>query len=81
MPQLVLPSFADNPLSAQRVSERGAGLAHDPTTLDVGTARTLIERLLDEPSFATAAAEVAAEMASQPSPAAIITCMGQALAG
>lgn len=81
VPQLVLPSFADNPLSAQRVSDRGVGLAHDPTTLDVGTARTLIARLLDEPSFATAAAEVAAEMASQPSPAAIITRVEQALAG
>ena len=33
-PQLVLPSFADNPLSAQRVVERGVGLSHDPTTID-----------------------------------------------
>ena len=72
VPQLVLPSFADNPLSARRVTDRGVGLSHDPTTLDVGTARTLVTRLLDEPAFRTAAAEVAAEIASQPSPAAIV---------
>ena len=80
VPQLVLPSFADNPLSAGRVSDRGVGLSHDPTTLDVETARTLIMRLLDEPAFGAAAAEVAAEMASQPSPAAIIGRVEEALA-
>ena len=34
VPQLVLPAFADNPLSAQRVVDRGVGLAHDPATID-----------------------------------------------
>jgi UDP:flavonoid glycosyltransferase YjiC (YdhE family) len=72
VPQLVLPAFADNPLSARRVSDRGVGLAHDPATLDVPTARTLVARLLDEPAFAAAATEVATEMAAQPSPAAIV---------
>ena len=80
VPQLVLPSFADNPLAAGRVRDRGVGLAHDPTTLDVATARTLIKRLLDEPAFGAAAAEVAAEMASQPSPAAIIARVEEELA-
>lgn len=80
VPQLVLPSFADNPLSARRVSDRGVGLSHDPTTLDVDTARTLITRLLDEPTFGTAAAEVAAEIAAQPSPAAIIGRVEEVLA-
>ena len=51
VPQLVLPSFADNPLSAQRVGDRGVGLSHDPTTLAVATARTLVGRLLEEPAF------------------------------
>lgn len=81
VPQLVLPSFADNPLSAERVATRGVGLAHDPTTLDAPTARDLVRRLLDEPSFATAATEVAAEMAAQPSPAAIVRRVEAALAG
>jgi UDP:flavonoid glycosyltransferase YjiC (YdhE family) len=35
VPQLVLPSFADNPLSAQRVVERGVGLSHEPATITV----------------------------------------------
>jgi UDP:flavonoid glycosyltransferase YjiC (YdhE family) len=80
VPQLVLPAFADNPLSAKRVSDRGVGLEHDPKTLDVETARSLVVRLLDEPAFAAAAAEVASEMASQPSPAAIVTRVEDALA-
>ena len=79
VPQLVLPSFADNPLSAERVSERGVGLSHDPTTLDVETVRALVLRLLEEPSFREAAGEVAAEMAQQPSPATIIGRVERAL--
>ena len=72
VPQLVLPAFADNPMSARRVSDRGVGLEHDPATLDVATATSLVRRLLEEPRFVTAAAEVAAEMATQPSPAAVV---------
>lgn len=72
VPQLVLPSFADNPLSAQRVVERGVGLSLDPATLDEPTVRDAIRRLLDEPGFAAAAREVSAEMATQPSPAAVL---------
>ena len=72
VPQLVLPSFADNPLAAQRVAERGVGLSHDPATLDVATVRTAVRRLLTEKEFATAADQVRAEMATQPSPAAVV---------
>lgn len=72
IPQLVLPSFADGPLSAQRVVDRGLGLSHDPATLDVETVRRLVGRLLDEPAFRTAAAEVGAEIAGQPSPAEVM---------
>jgi UDP:flavonoid glycosyltransferase YjiC (YdhE family) len=72
VPQLVLPSFADNPMSARRVADRGVGLSHDPATIDIATARKLLDTLLTDPSFATAAREVAAEMATQPSPASII---------
>jgi UDP:flavonoid glycosyltransferase YjiC (YdhE family) len=80
VPQLVLPAFADNPLSAQRVVDRGVGLAHDPTTLDIEAARDLVRRVLDEPGFAAAAQEVAAEMATQPSPAAVVARLETALA-
>lgn len=72
IPQLVMPSFADNFLSAQRVVERGVGLSLDPTTVDGATVRASIERLLAEPAFTAAALEVSAEMATQPSPTAVI---------
>ncbi len=72
VPQLVLPSFADNPLSAQRVADRGVGLSHDPATVDAATVRAMVERLLTEDGFRTAAREVAAEMATQPSPADVL---------
>jgi UDP:flavonoid glycosyltransferase YjiC (YdhE family) len=72
VPQLVLPSFADNPLAAQRVVDRGVGLSHDPSTVDTETVRTMVHRLLTEDAFRVAAEEVRAEMAAQPSPSSII---------
>lgn len=81
VPQLVLPSFADNPLSAQRVVDRGVGLSADPATLVVDQVRSLTRRLLAEPQFSRAAQEVRAEMAGQPSPAAVMERVGDAIAG
>ena len=72
VPQLVLPAFADNPMSARRVADRGVGLSHDPSTVDAETVRTMVHRLLTEDAFRVAAQEVRAEMATQPSPSAII---------
>ncbi|GAA4530859.1 nucleotide disphospho-sugar-binding domain-containing protein [Amycolatopsis samaneae] len=72
VPQLVLPAFADNFLSADRVAERGVGLRCDAAETDVATMRSLLERLLTEPAFAEAAAAVRDEMATQPSPAEIL---------
>ncbi|GAA3523787.1 salmochelin biosynthesis C-glycosyltransferase IroB [Amycolatopsis ultiminotia] len=72
IPQLVLPGFADNPMSAQRVADRGVGLTHDPATADVATLRSMVGRLLTEDAFRTATAEVRAEMATQPSPADVL---------
>lgn len=57
IPQLVMPTFADNHMSAQRVVERGVGLSLDPTAV-AGTdaaVRSSVERLLGEPAFAAAA--------------------------
>jgi UDP:flavonoid glycosyltransferase YjiC (YdhE family) len=72
IPQLVLPAFADNPMSAQRVADRGVGLTHDPATVDAATVRTMVGRLLTEDEFRTAAEEVRAEMATQPSPGSVL---------
>ncbi|HEY2224439.1 nucleotide disphospho-sugar-binding domain-containing protein [Actinomycetospora sp.] len=79
VPQLVLPAFADNPLAAARVVERGVGLSDDPATVDAATVLRLVERLLTEDTFRTAAAEVRAEMARQPSPAAVVDRAAAAL--
>jgi UDP:flavonoid glycosyltransferase YjiC (YdhE family) len=72
VPQLVLPAFADNPMSAQRVADRGVGLSHDPATVDVATVTSMVGRLLSEDAFRVAAAQVRAEMATQPSPSAVL---------
>jgi UDP:flavonoid glycosyltransferase YjiC (YdhE family) len=80
VPQLVLPSFADNFLSAERVAARGVGFQCDAATTDAATLRGLMERLLTEPAFAQAAAEVRDEMARQPSPSAVIERVAAALA-
>ncbi|QUH04619.1 DUF1205 domain-containing protein [Saccharopolyspora erythraea] len=79
VPQLVLPAFADNPLSAKRVADRGVGLSLDPATADVATVREMVRRLLDEPGFSSAAAEVAEEMAGQPSPSEVVERVAAAL--
>jgi UDP:flavonoid glycosyltransferase YjiC (YdhE family) len=72
VPQLVLPAFADNPVSAQRVADRGVGLSHDPATVDVATVRAMVRRLLTEDTFRTAAEQARAEMATQPSPSSVL---------
>ncbi|WP_028934852.1 nucleotide disphospho-sugar-binding domain-containing protein [Pseudonocardia spinosispora] len=72
VPQLVMPSFADNPMAAQRVADRGVGLSQEPHTATVEGLRAAITRLLTEPTFTEAAREVATEMATQPTPATII---------
>lgn len=72
VPQLVLPSFADNPLSAQRVVDRGVGLAHDPSTIDAGIVRGLVGQLLTEAHFLENARQVRAEIAAQPTPSDIV---------
>lgn len=72
VPQLVLPSFADNPMSAARVVERGVGLSVEPADADATTVRALARRLLDEPAFARAARAVSAEMATQPDPSSVL---------
>jgi hypothetical protein len=72
VPQLILPEGADNPLVAQRVVDRKAGLALPFADIELESVRELVRRLLDEPVFTEAARAVGAEMADQPSPASVI---------
>ncbi|MFI7012207.1 glycosyltransferase [Streptomyces sp. NPDC050145] len=72
VPQLVLPGGSDNPLIARKVVDRKVGLSLDPAEADAPRLCELVGRLLAERSFADAAAEVSAEMATQPSPAQVL---------
>ncbi|MBT2367951.1 DUF1205 domain-containing protein [Streptomyces sp. ISL-10] len=72
IPQLVVPSGADNDLCARRVVDRGVGLSVAPAELNADAVRAAAERLLSEESFRRAAAEVRAEMSHQPAPAALL---------
>ncbi|MCP3759044.1 nucleotide disphospho-sugar-binding domain-containing protein [Streptomyces sp. TBY4] len=72
VPQLLVPSGADNELCARRVVDRGVGLAVAPETADAAQIAAAAVRLLTEESFRRAAGEVRREMAGQPSPAALI---------
>ncbi|MFC0540118.1 nucleotide disphospho-sugar-binding domain-containing protein [Kutzneria chonburiensis] len=76
VPQVALPKFADQPLNAGAMAKRGVGVTvNEPE--EVGAA---LAQVLDDPSFAKAAAEVRDEMAEQPSPAAVVARIQQ-LAG
>jgi UDP:flavonoid glycosyltransferase YjiC (YdhE family) len=64
VPSVVVPGFADQLRNAERVAELGAGIALQPTELaGLGAA---VRRLLDEPSYRSAAQAVAAEVARLP---------------
>jgi hypothetical protein len=56
------------------------GLTQDPARATVAGVRAMAARLLDEPRFAAAAREVAAERAGQPGPATVMERVEAALA-
>jgi UDP:flavonoid glycosyltransferase YjiC (YdhE family) len=59
VPQAFVPLFVDGPANARRVAELGAGIVAGDLGADV-------RRLLDDPSYALAAARVAGEIARLP---------------
>jgi len=67
VPQLVAPSGADRHINAAAVHDRGVGLQVEEHELDA----RVINQLLGEDKFRTAAAEVAAEVAAMPSPSEV----------
>jgi UDP:flavonoid glycosyltransferase YjiC (YdhE family) len=63
VPSVIVPGFADQFRNAERVARLGAGIALDGGPDGLGDA---VRRLLDEPSYRTAARRVAAEVAALP---------------
>jgi UDP:flavonoid glycosyltransferase YjiC (YdhE family) len=66
VPQVVLPVFADQPINAERIAESGAGLALDMTPAGLSRLGGAVRELLEEPSYRSAAQEVADEIAALP---------------
>ena len=82
LPALCLPLAADHPINAQRCAEAGAGLncanapaidargpLVDPDTLHPNDVASALSRLLDDPTFTSAARRIAGEIRGMPEPA------------
>ncbi|MEQ3552802.1 nucleotide disphospho-sugar-binding domain-containing protein [Pseudonocardia nematodicida] len=73
VPQLALPApGTDSTANASVPAVRGAGLRVDARDADTAAVTAALGRLLDEPAFGVAAAEVAAEIRAMPTPAAVL---------
>ncbi|MFG2115439.1 nucleotide disphospho-sugar-binding domain-containing protein [Streptomyces sp. NPDC048718] len=72
VPQLVVPRLADQPVNAAVIEARGVGLARAPHEATAAAVKDGLLRLLDVPDYQLAAREVQAEIASRPSPAALV---------
>jgi UDP:flavonoid glycosyltransferase YjiC (YdhE family) len=72
VPHIVIPQNADQPANAAMLADRGVGIRLDLTNVTPEAVRDGLERLLTEPGFRDAAAEVREEIASQLSPAEIV---------
>ena len=67
VPSVVVPGFADQFRNAERVAALGAGIALPGKPDDLAGLGDAVRRLLDRPSYRTAARRVAAEVAALPS--------------
>lgn len=74
IPQLILPDGVwDTDHKARLLQERGAGLrVAEPERADADTLRTMLTRLLNDPSFADAAARLRRESRDMPAPGAVV---------
>ncbi|MEV1051113.1 activator-dependent family glycosyltransferase [Streptomyces sp. NPDC049887] len=74
VPQLILPDGVwDTDHKARLLEERGAGLrVAEPARADAGMLRGMLTRLLEERSFADAAARLSRESGRMPAPSAVV---------
>jgi UDP:flavonoid glycosyltransferase YjiC (YdhE family) len=75
IPQLCLPQAADQFLNAAAVARAGAGLAIAPGEVDAAGVGHAVRRLLDDSEFRVQARRIADEIASMPSPAAVVSVL------
>ncbi|MBW5425189.1 DUF1205 domain-containing protein [Streptomyces sp. BG9H] len=77
LPQLVLPGLSDTFTVADRVVASGAGLSLDTADAqnDPAAVGAAVRRVLDDPSFAARAAELAESVRKMPAPAALVPAL------
>ncbi|GAA3252476.1 glycosyltransferase [Dactylosporangium siamense] len=78
LPHLVLPQGGDQFMNAEAIELAGAGLALHPAEVTGATVTDGVTRLLEEDSFATAAAAVRAELAAMPDAATVLNTLHRA---
>ncbi|MBA2767663.1 MAG: glycosyltransferase family 1 protein [Sporichthyaceae bacterium] len=82
VPMVVLPLFSsDQFLNAARVQEVGAGIALEDGAPAVEALGGAVQRLLDDPSYAVVAGQIAQDIAGLPPAAASVPLLEQAAAG
>lgn len=69
LPSVLLPIGADQPQTASLLAELGAAVVLDPVTVTSNEIAEAVLRVLDDPSYARAAAAVRAEIRALPAAA------------
>jgi UDP:flavonoid glycosyltransferase YjiC (YdhE family) len=81
LPQVVVPQGADNFINAALITRAGAGLTLGPGEVAPGSIRHAVRSVLVDPSYATAARRLAAEIAALPSPADVAQTLRRRFGG
>jgi UDP:flavonoid glycosyltransferase YjiC (YdhE family) len=79
VPQLVVPQVADQTTNAEQVAGTGAAIYLPADEADPDAIREKVARLLEDPSFRTAAANLKEEISRQPSPATVVRTLERAV--
>lgn len=81
LPQVALPQAADNFINAQLLADSGAATVLMPGQVSTDSVRTAVHAVLTRTSYRDAAATIAAELASMPSPHATAAALRAHLEG
>ncbi|MDB1090307.1 activator-dependent family glycosyltransferase [Streptomyces sp. ACA25] len=75
VPQIMIAGLWDAPLKAQQAQRLGSGISIPPDSLDAGSLRDAVVRVLGDPSITAAARRLRDEMLTAPSPAEVVRIM------